>query len=258
LFEDRDGADAPHVALVSESLARTRWPGQDPIGEQIEFGGMDGDFHVLTIIGIVGDVKERGLDSEPLPTLYAEYRQRPLSTFNFSVVLQTTVDPTLVAADARRVIQDISPEVPPRFRTVNEVVAASVANRRLTFVLTMSFAVAALLVAVLGIYGVLSYLVAQRSQEFGVRIALGAKRSDVQRLVLGEAARLVFMGLALGVGAALALSRVLNGMLFGIEPTDPATYVAVTLLLAAAALAACAVPAIRATQVDPAQALRAE
>ena len=258
LFDEHDGADAPHVALISESLARTRWPGHDPIGVPIQFGGMDGDLRVFTIVGIVGDVIERGLDSRPEPTFYGEYRQRPLNSFNFTVVLRTAGDPTRVVADARQVIHEISPSVPPRFRTINDMVAASVASRRLTLILTLCFAGAAMLVAILGIYGVLSYVVAQRRREFGVRIALGAQWSDVQRLVLGEAGRLLLVGMALGVGAALALSRLLNGVLFGIKSTDPMTYAIVATILALASLAACEVPALRATRVDPAQALRAE
>jgi putative ABC transport system permease protein len=258
LFEEHDAADTPHVALISESLARTRWHGQDPIGVPVQFGGMDGDLRVFTIVGIVGDVIARGLDSRPEPTFYGEYRQRPLSTFSFTVVLRTAVDPTLVVADARRVVHDISPDVPPRFRTLNEVVAASVASRRLTLILTTCFAGAAMLVAILGIYGVLSYVVAQRRREFGVRIALGAQWSDVQRLVLGEAGRLLILGLALGVSAALAMSRLLDGVLFGVKSTDPTTYAMVATMLALAALVACEVPALRAARIDPAQALRAE
>jgi putative ABC transport system permease protein len=258
VFDARDVADAPHVAVISESLARTRWPEQDPIGQQIQFGGMDGDLRLFTIVGIVGDVKERGLDSEPSPTFYADYRQRPLSTFNFTVVLQTRADPASVAAEARRTIQEMAPDVPPRIRTVGEVISASVANRRLTFLLTGSFAFAALSLAVLGIYSVLSYLVSQRYREIGVRMALGATRSDVRRLILREAARLVSVGVLLGILAALAMSRILNGMLFRITPTDPTTYAAVACVIALAAFVASEIPAIRATRVDPMHALRSE
>jgi predicted permease len=258
LFDEHDVANAPPVALISESLARTRWHGHDPIGVPVQFGGMDGDLRVFTIVGIVGDVIERGLDSRPEPTFYGEYRQRPLNSFNFTVVLRTAVDPTRVVADARQVIHDISPDVPPQFRTITDVVAASVASRRVTLILTTCFAGAAMLVAILGIYGVLSYVVAQRRREFGVRIALGAQCSDIQRLVLGEAGRLLIVGLALGVSAALAMSRLLNGVVFGITSTDPTTYAMVATLLALAALAACEVPALRASRVDPAQTLRAE
>lgn len=257
LFEDRDVADAPHVALISESLAKTRWPDEDPIGLRIQFGGVDGDMRLFTIVGIVGDVRE-GLDTPPTPTFYADYRQRPLVAFTFTTVLRTTVPPSSLVADARRIIQELSPEVAPQFRAIEEVVDASVAGRRLALSLTLAFAGAALLVAVLGVYGVLSYLVAQRSQEFGVRIALGARWTDIQRLVLGEAGRLVLVGLAIGVGLTLAGTRLLEGMLFGIRPTDPATYLGVTALLMLVAFIACQAPAIRASRVDPVRTLRAE
>lgn len=257
-FGQQDTAGAPHVALISESLAQTRWPEEDPIGRRIQFGGMDGDLTVFTIVGIVGDIRERALDSEPRPTFYAEYRQRPFSTYDFTVVLRTSIEPTSLVADARRVISEIAPAVPPRFRTATQVVGASTAARRLTFALTGSFAAAAMLLAVLGVYGVLSYLVTQRRHEFGIRLALGARPSQVRGMVLGEAMRLVGIGLALGVGAAVTVRRVLDGMLFGIASTDPVTYVAVTLGLALAGVAASQLPAIRATRVDPMTVLRAE
>jgi predicted permease len=257
-FDGRDGPDSPHAALISESLARTRWPNEDPIGVRIQFGNVDGDLRVFTIVGIVGDIRERGLDAQPTPTFYAEYRQRPLSSFNFTVVLRTSVPPTSLVADARRVIQELSPDVAPQFRAIDEVLGASVSGRRFTLGLVAAFAGAAMLVAILGVYGVLSYLVTQRSQEFGVRIALGAQWTDIQRLVLGEAGRLIVFGLAIGIGLALAGKRVLEGMLFGIGPTDPATYVGVSLLLAMVAFLACQAPAIRASRVDPVRTLRAD
>jgi predicted permease len=258
MFDERDDPDAPHVAVISESLARTRWPNEDPIGLQIQFGNMDGDLRPLTIVGIVGDIREGGLDTAPRPILYAEYRQRPLSTFDFTFVLQTTLPPTSLVADARRLIQELSPEAAPRFRAIDEVVDASVAGRRLTLGLTVAFAVAAMLVAILGVYGVLSYLVTQRTQEFGVRIALGARWRDIQRLVLIEAGRLIILGMAIGITLALAGKRVLEGMLFGIRSTDPLTYLGMGLLLAVVAFLACQLPAIRAARVDPLRTLRGD
>jgi putative ABC transport system permease protein len=258
LFDERDGADAPHVALLSESLARAYWRTEDPIGARIQYGNMDGDMRAFTVVGIVGDVRERGLDSPPRPTFYADYRQRPIHSFNFTMVLQTAVPPASVVADARRIIQGVSPDVAPEFRAIDDVVGGSVAGRRFALVLTAAFAAAAMLMAVLGVYGVLSYLVVQRTQEFGVRIVLGAQWTDIQRVVLREAARLVVLGLAIGIGMTLAGKRVLEGMLFGIESTDMATYVGVSALLAGVAFLACQAPAIRAARVDPIRMLRAE
>ena len=258
LFESTDGPEQPHVAVISASLARSKWPDQDPIGARVQFGGMDGDLRVFTIVGVVDDIRERGLDAQPRPTFYADYRQRPLTAFDFTIVLQTAVVPTSLVSDARRIIREAMPEVAPRFRSIEQVVGASIAGRRFTLALTLVFAGAALLLSVLGVYGVLSYLVAQRTQEFGVRMALGARQADVLSLVLGEAARPIAIGLALGVVASLLFRRVLDGVLFGITSTDPLTYVAVIGLLGTAAFAACQLPAIRATRVDPLRALRTD
>jgi putative ABC transport system permease protein len=258
LFDERDRAGAPDVALISESLAWTYWPTEDPIGARIQFGNMDGILRVFTVVGVVADVRHRGLDSPPRPTFYADYRQRPFYTFNVTMVLQTTVPPASLVADARRVIQSLSPDVAPEFRAIDDVVGASVAGRRFALAVTASFAAAAMLMAILGVYGVLSYLVTQRSQEFGVRIVLGARWTDIQRVVLGEAGRLIALGLAVGIGLTFAGKRVLEGMLFGIQSTDLATYLGVAALLAAVAFLACQVPAIRAARVDPVRMLRAE
>ena len=258
LFEDRDGPDAPHVAIISDTLARTRWPNQDPIGVRIQFGGMDGDVRVFTIVGIVGTVRERGFDAPPRETFYAHYRQRPLDTFGFTFVLRTSTSPGAVIADARRVLHDLAPDVPPRFRTVTEIVDQSMAGRRFTFLLTTLFAGGALLIAVLGIYGVMAFVVAARAHEFGVRMALGARAADMQRLVLGQAARLVTLGLGIGVAVALSASRMLRNQLFGVGATDPVTYAVAAGVLAVAALLACELPALKATRVDPMVALRYE
>ena len=258
LFDERDTHDAPQAALISESLARTRWPKEEPLGVRINFAGMDGDFRSLTAVGVVGDVRESGLNADPTPTLYADYRQRPLTTFDFTFVLQTMVPPTSLITDARRLIQEGSRDTAPRFRTIDEVVADTVAGRRFTLGLTVTFAVAALLVAVLGVYSVLSYLVTQRTREIGVRIALGAGWQDIQRLVLIEAARFVAFGIGIGTTLALAGKRVLEGLLFGVQSTDPVTYLGMMALLAVVALLACQIPAGRAARVDPLRALRAE
>jgi hypothetical protein len=258
LFDERDGAEAPHVALISESLARTSWPNEDPIGMRVQFGNIDLDMRVFTIVGIVGDVRQGGLHTPPRPTLYTEYRQRPVLSFNFTAVLQTAVPPSSLVAEVRQIVQELNPELAPQFRAIEEVMAASVAGRRFTLALMIGFAGAAMLVAVLGLYGVLSYLVTQRSQEFGVRIALGAQWADIQRMVLGEAGLLVATGLTIGIGLTLVGKRILDGMLFGIRSTDPLTYLAVCGLLAAIAFVACQIPAARAARINPLRTLRAE
>jgi len=257
LFDDRDTPDAPHVAVISETLARTRWPNEDPIGLRIEFGGMDGDLRIFTIVGVVGDVRERGFDASPRSIFYADYRQRPLPTFGFTFVLRGAASAATIAG-ARRVLHDLVPEVPPRFRRVEEIADQSVARRRFTFVLAALFAGGGLLVAVLGLYGVMSFLVAERSREFAIRMALGARRSDIQRFVLGHAAALVAIGLTSGLVLSLAASRLVASQLFAIRPADSITYASVVAVLAATAFVACEVPAWRATRVDPARTLRAD
>lgn len=258
LFQPGDVAGAPHVAVISESLARAEWPDEDPIGRRVQFGNMDGDLRVFTIVGIVGDIRERGLDSRPQPTFYADFRQRPRQTSSFTAVVQGPADAASLAGAARAALRDINPEMAPRIRAVEEIFAASIADRRFTLVIVGSFAGAALLLAVLGIYGVLSYVVAQRTREFGVRMALGAQRADVWRMVLRQALLLVAAGSALGVAAAAFLTRLMQTLLYGVEPFDPLTFAGVVALLAAAAFVACQLPALRATRISPTEALRTE
>jgi predicted permease len=258
VFEEGDVAAAPHVAVISESLAKASWPGVDPIGRRVQFGGMDGDLREFTIVGVVGDIRERGVDSPTRPTFYADYRQRPRMTGNFTVVLHAHGDPVALIAPVRAVLRELDPDVAPGFRTIEQVFASSVADRRFSLVVLGGFAAVALLLAVVGIYGVLAYVVAQRTREFGVRMALGARRQDVWRLVLRQAAALVLAGISIGLVTSWFVTGLMRNMLFGITPTDPMTLAGVVVVLATTALVACQIPALRATRADPLNALRAE
>jgi ABC-type antimicrobial peptide transport system permease subunit len=259
LFDDRDGADAPHVAVISESLAREDvWHNQDPIGHTIEFGNMDGDPRLLTVVGVVGDVRERNLETPPRPTIYVNYRQRPQSTSHFSLVARTAGDPTALINSARKIIRDLDPGVPPSTNTFATIFAASTNARRFNLVLFGIFAGTALLLAVAGIYGVLAYSVARRTREMGVRLALGASAGNVLRLVLTQAMTTAAIGVVSGLIGSIILTRFLQTMLFEVGAADPLTFSAVAVLLLGVALLASYLPARRATKVDPIVALRYE
>lgn len=258
LFDDRDAFDAPHVALISESLARTQWPGQDPLGRTIEFGNMDGDLRLLTVIGVVGDVRERSVEHPPRPTIYVNYRQRPQATGRFSVVMRSSAESGAILPEAQKIVRDLDPNVPPTFNTFSQVFAASLKARGFNLVLVGLFAATALCLAIAGIYGVLSYSVARRTREMGVRIALGASAGSVLQLILKQAMITALTGIVIGTAGALALTRLMQSMLFGISYTDPLTFTGVAALLLAVALLAAYQPARRATRVDPMTALRHE
>jgi len=256
IFDERDGANAPHVAVISESLARARWPGQDAIGHTIEFGNMDGDLRLLTIVGIVGDVHEYGLDLPPRPTVYVNLFQRPRAAVTLTMLSDT--DTRSVTSAARGILQDLNPEIPGRFQTLSQVYSASLGSRRFNVILVGLFGVVALLLAMTGVFGVMAYSVGRRTREIGVRVALGAGSGDVLRMILSQGLRTILIGVAIGIGGALVLTRTLASLLFGVTATDPLTFLGVTLLLVVAALLACYVPARRATRVDPMVALRYE
>jgi putative ABC transport system permease protein len=258
LFDDRDTMDAPHVALISESVAREKWPNEDPVGHTIEFGNMDGDLRLLTVIGVVGDVRERSLEKPPRPTIYVNYRQRPQATYQFSAVIRTAGDPAAVIASARKIVRELDPDVPPNTSSFTTIFAASTSGRRFNLLLFGIFAGTALLLAIAGIYGVLAYSVARRTREMGVRMALGATAGNVMRLILGQAAVTTSIGIFLGLVGSFILMRFLQSMLFHVGTTDPLTFAAVALLLIAVAILAAYVPARRATKVDPNVALRYE
>jgi putative ABC transport system permease protein len=256
LFDDHDGASTPHVAVISESLARERWPGEDPIGHTIEFGNMDGDLRLITIVGIVADTHEYGLDAPPRPTVYVNLLQRPRAAVSLTMRVDGDMKP--VASAARAVLQQLDPEIPARFRTLSGVLSASLGSRRFSVILIGFFGITALLLATTGVFGVMAYSVSRRTREIGVRVALGADSGDVQRMVLRQGLRTILAGVAVGVVGSLALTRAVRSLLFGVSANDPLTFVAVTLVVVGAALLACYVPARRATRIDPVVALRLE
>ncbi len=254
IFDERDGADAPHVAVISESLARERWPHQDPIGHTIEFGNMDGDLRLLTIVGIVGDTHEYGLDVPPRPTVYVNLFQRPRAAV--TLTMQSDADTQLVTSAARGILEDLNPEIPARFRTLSQIYSSSLGSRRFNVILTGFFGTTALLLATAGVFGVMAYSVGRRTHEIGVRIALGADPGAVLKMILNQGLRTIFVGVVIGIIASLLLARTVKSLLFDVTPTDPLTFGLVTLLLVGTALLACYIPARRATRVDPSIALR--
>jgi putative ABC transport system permease protein len=256
IFDERDGADAPHVAVISDSLARQRWPGQDPIGHVLEFGNMDGDPRLLTIVGVVGDVHEYGLDAPPRPTVYVNLLQRPRSAV--TVTILSGADTSSVTSSARRIVSELNPEIPAQFRTFSQIYSASVGSRRFNLIVIGFFGISALLLATAGVFGVMAYSVSRRTQEIGVRVALGARFADILTMILGQGLRTILIGVVIGTAAALALTRTVQSLLFHVTATDPLTFAAVIVLLVGTALLASYIPARRAAKVDPMVALRNE
>src|SRR5581483_1564412 len=254
-FTDQDGANAPLVALINQTLARQVWPNEDPIGKRIRLGSIENPLR--TIVGVVGDVNHYGLDTPPDLQAYVPHAQWTDSYMLFAV--RTANDPTAIADAARREVWSVDKDIPVyQVATMERLVASSVAQRRFTLVLLGVFAGVALLVAAIGIYSVMSYSVTNRTNEIGIRMALGAGAGDVFRLVVGQGMKLAAAGVATGLIAAFALTRLMTGLLFGVSASDPLTFAGVGLLLALVAFVACWIPARRATKVDPMTALRCE
>jgi putative ABC transport system permease protein len=255
-FQESDGAESPHVALISESLARRYFHDHEPVGQQIQFGNMDGDLHLLTIVGIVADVRDRALDSEPQPTVYVHYLQRAARASEFSFVVKGQGDGRTLIAAMRREATATNPQMPLKFQTLNQIVAASLENRRFGMVMVAGFAAAALALAMVGLYGIMAFITAERTTEVGIRMALGAQKGDVLYMILRQGFSMVAAGVLIGIAAALAATRLLGTMLYQVETTDVLTYAVVIALLGAAALLASYFPARRAMGVDPVEALR--
>ena len=255
LFEESDGQDAPHVAVISDSLAKTEWPDQDPIGRYIQFGNMDGDRRGFRIVGIVSDVREVSPETVPGPIFYGYYKQRQAS--RFTIVMRSAAG-TALARTVRQIIREADPELPVQVRSAEEALDRALAGRRFSLTLIGVFSAAALVLATLGIYGLIAYLVAERTREIGIRLALGAESTDVLRLVLGKGVILALVGSVVGLVSAMGLTRFLEGMLFGVTPTDPVALTVVMGVTLAAVLAASYVPARRAMRVQPVIAMRGE
>ncbi len=256
-FQESDGPDNPHVAVISESLVKRYFPNADPLGKQIQFGNMDGDLHLLNVVGVVGDVRDQTLDANPQPTIYVNYFQRG-SLSDFSFVVRSQSDVTSLINAMRREAQRANPEMPIKFETLDQLVSSSLDNRRFGMVMVGEFAAAALLLAMVGLYGVMAYITAERTQEIGIRMALGAQRFDMLRMIFRQSFTLVLTGVAVGILASLGLTRLLGAMLYGVQVTDVVTYTGVVGLLVVAAALASYIPARRAMKVDPMVALRYE
>jgi predicted permease len=260
LFDRSDRPNTQHVAVISQSLAQRYWPNEDPLGQRIQFGNMDTDKRLMEIVGVVGDVRNATLELEPVPTVYAYSLQRPQwwQVVGLAIVVRSQNDSQTLIPALRETVQSLRPGVPTSFATLEQVFSSSYDSRRFSLTLFGVFAGAALLITLIGIYGTLSYSVTERTREMGIRMALGAQRSNVLSLVIRQGLQLAVIGIALGLVGAWALTRLMVSLLYGVKPTDVLTLVAVALTLIGVALVACYVPARRATKVDPLVALREE
>ncbi|HZI30174.1 MAG TPA: ABC transporter permease [Gemmatimonadaceae bacterium] len=253
-FEVTDGPGAPAVAIVDESLAAQYWPGEDPLGKRISSNGDSGPW--VTVIGVVRHVHRSGPKNAGEPQIYFAYRQRVQTPLSY--VLRTTVDPLSIVGAVRSQVASLDRDLPvARVASMATLESAALARDRFNALIFLVFAGTALLLAAIGLYGVMAYLVAQRQAELGLRLALGGGPGDVARLVIGDGMRMALLGIVLGTVASLALGRALDQLLYGTKPTDPVTYAVIAATLALVALLASAIPALRAMKADPVDALRA-
>jgi putative ABC transport system permease protein len=254
----QDRADSAGVAVISETMARRFWPGEDPLGKRITPGTPESPDDWLTIIGVVKDVRQFELNADPKPQMYLTYTQAGFFEPR-DLVVSTGVEPLSLATTVRRTVWEIDKDQPvSNISTMEDVLSESIARQRFSMLLLGIFAALALVLAAVGIYGVMSYSVAQRTREFGIRIALGAQGSDVLKLAVGGGLKLVLVGVLIGLAAAFILTRVMSSLLFGVSATDPTTFITISLVLISVSVLASYIPARRATKVDPMIALRYE
>jgi putative ABC transport system permease protein len=253
LFNEQDPSDLQGRVVINETMARLFWPGEDPLGKRVR---IHWDSIEDEVIGVVGDVKHAGLDGQVRPMTYWPFARSPYNGMTIAVRAASGAN---VVQPIRGIVRQMDPDlVVANVRTMEEVVSRSVAQRRLTMLLLTIFAGSSLVLAAVGIYGVIAYTVTQRTQEIGIRMALGAQRSTVLRMVIGQAMRLAIVGVLTGTVMAFALTRLMAGLLFGVTPGDPTTFSVAAGVLCAVAIIASYVPGRRATRVDPAIALRTD
>ena len=244
--------------IVSEGMARRYWPGQDVLGKRISPGTPQRLEDWFQVVGVVNDVHQFQLDTQPKPQMYLTYRQAGFFDLR-DLVVKTEIEPTSLAATVRQAVWEIDKDQPvSNISTMEGIVAESIARQRVSMLLLGIFAAVAMILAAVGIYGVMSYSIAQRRNEIGIRMALGAQKMDVLKLTVGSGLKLVAIGLVLGLVGALLLTRLMSTLLFGISATDPLTFVLISAILVSVALLASYIPARRATKVDPLIALRYE
>ena len=259
-FNDHDSESSPHVIIVSQSVAKHLWPHDDPIGRHIDPSG-NTTSNWYTVVGVVGDVKQQSLDESVNPVIYTPYAQSPIPFMmqDITFVVRTAPDPAALIGPARRAIDAVDPNLPVfDAASLSQLVSDTVEEPRFNTFLLGVFATLALLLAIVGIYGVMSYATAQRTHEIGIRMALGAERKNVLKLVVGQGIRLTLAGVGIGLAGAFVLTRLLAKFLYGVGPLDAATFAAAVVLITAVALLATYIPARRATKVDPMLALRYE
>jgi len=246
----------PGAVIISETMAKRYWPGEDPIGKRLTPGRNASPDDWFQIVGIAQDVRQFELTADPKPQMYLPYVQADFFAPR-DLVVKTEVDPIALAGTVRKAVWDIDKDQPVSdIRTMEEIASESVARQRFSTLLLTIFAAVALVLAAVGIYGVMSYSVTQRRSEIGIRMALGAQKADVLKLTVGQGLKLVLIGVGFGLAGAFALTRLMASLLFGVGATDPGTFVIISLVLISVALLANYIPARRATKVDPLTALR--
>jgi putative ABC transport system permease protein len=256
-FNEADKADSPRVTVVNETLARRLWPGENPIGKQLKQGWPEDKTPVREVVGIVADVKMNGVDQQTPMQAYLPLMQEPGRSL--WLVARTAGNPLALASSIEQTVRSVDPDLPVfNTNSMDQLMNGAIAQQRLMMILLAGFAILALALAAVGIYGVMSYSVAQRTHEIGIRMALGARPLDVLRMILRQAMTLALVGVALGLAGAFALTRLMASLLYQVSATDPLTFIAISVILAGVALGACFVPARRATKVDPMIALRYE
>jgi predicted permease len=257
LFTEQDSATSPPVVIVDDYMAGQLWPHEDPLGKRIKLGSLTSDEPFVTVVGVVGRVKQYTLDTDSRIALYLPQTQYPVREMN--VVVRSSADPAVESASVMQIVRGLDPDLPVySVRTMRARVAESLARRRFSMMLLVIFAAVSLVLAALGTYAVMAYLVNQGTPEIGIRVALGATRFDILRMIVKRGMQITLAGVGVGLVGAFLLTGLIRSLLFGILPTDPTTYVVVSLFLVTVSFLATYIPARRAAQVDPVTSLRNE